>query len=77
MRFKLRVIPEPEPGTRSVLVSEDVQVIMTGELKGVAYDCGSCGLPVIKGVMPGQVRNIVIRCTGCGAYNETDALPDE
>lgn len=33
--------------------------------------CGGCREPILKGMEPGQVENLVFLCNGCGTYNET------
>lgn len=34
------------------------------------YDCGSCGSPLLVGIQPGQMRDVVLRCSMCRAYND-------
>ena len=66
----LRVIPEPEPRTRAVLKpKKGVLPVIKGN-----YDldllCGKCKITLVKGILEGQIENIVIRCPNCKAYNE-------
>jgi hypothetical protein len=70
---KLLVIPEPEEGTRSILGSEGegTVVMQNPERETPVHTCGSCEAPLLVGVGPAQVQNIVLRCNACGAYNET------
>lgn len=78
MRFKLRVIPEPESDTRSVLVYEgEGTVVMRGEETGFVHACGGCDAPLIVDVRPGQIVNLVFRCSACGAYNESSGIPGQ
>jgi hypothetical protein len=70
----LTVIDEPEEGTRSVLVMTD-ELAESGEplMKGdgpLSFTCGACGRVLLDGVAPGQVKEVVVRCS-CGAYNDT------
>jgi hypothetical protein len=37
----------------------------------VNYVCGGCDA-LLMNAEPGGVHNLVIHCTGCGAYNSTD-----
>ena len=70
--FTLRVIEKPEEGTRTVLLYDGPgTIIIKGEHPGVSYDCGNCESPLIVDIEPGQVRNLVLRCRACGAYNES------
>ena len=70
-RIKLMVIPEPEPGTRSVIVyTGEGTVVMTGP-GNVVMECGNCGAPLLKGVKVSTIQNLVFRCPSCGQFNET------
>lgn len=78
MRFKMRVIPEPEPDTRSVLVyTGEGTVVMRGENTGFVYSCGGCDVPLIVDVRPGQIVNLVFKCSACGAFNESSGIPGQ
>ena len=73
--MKLKVIPKPAEGTRTVLVPKrNVLPVIKGNIPpehgGLTFQCGNCGAPLINGVKKGQVRNIVIKCPLCGSYNE-------
>lgn len=76
---RLRVIPEPEEGTRSVLVPTDdvVGPVINGPGGRGTTDqvCGSCGRVLIAGIAPSQVMEMVIRCPDCGSYNDTGGAP--
>ena len=66
---KAKVIPEPAPGTRSVLV-------ITGQFAAIqgdgdqSYVCGSCGFVFVKDVNRGQIINMVFKCPTCDSFNE-------
>ena len=62
--IKLPTIPEPEEGTRSVLVAPRIEG--TGDTN---YICGSCGKTLAEGMGEGQMQNIVLKCS-CGAFND-------
>jgi hypothetical protein len=67
----LVVIPEPTPGTRSILTgSEDRTVVMTGD-GHVVYACGGCGAPLLEGVHIALLFTMLVRCGRCGRYNAT------
>lgn len=75
-RVALKVIPEPDPNTRSVLGKiGDGTIMMHGQDTGIALCCGACGEPLIVGLRIGQVQNIVLKCNGCGAHNDTIFAP--
>jgi len=66
----LKVIPEPEPNSRAILVPpRGVSPVIkgTGDLDLL---CGQCNEKLVEGIVEGQVQNIVIRCPKCNAYNE-------
>lgn len=69
---QLAVIPEPDPGTRSVIekTSGDT-VIFLGGSGGDSLDCGSCGAPLAVRVDRGQFVSIVLRCNNCASFNDT------
>lgn len=70
---KLKVIPEPEEGTRAVLkpTSKDAATIIEGD-GSLDLLCGTCGFTLAKSVNEGQLRNLVLYCYQCGSYNDTD-----
>jgi hypothetical protein len=73
-KFALQVIPEPEPGTRSVFEKSsgaDDSVFFTSAQTDDAYVCGRCGCELIVGTPIGQFQNLVLKCSGCRAFNET------
>jgi transposase-like protein len=74
MRLKLKVIPKPEKGSRSVLVAEngaDNLLFFKGQAGDIHYECGNCNRVLVSGVYSAQVQNIVMKCPECGAFNET------
>jgi hypothetical protein len=73
-RILLRVIPEPDPETRSVfekLPGALDPVFFRGNQTPDAYICGSCHTPLIVGLPLAQFQNLVLRCSQCGKHNET------
>lgn len=67
----LKVIPEPDPDTRSVFIYEgEGTVVFAGYQVGLALVCGSCKSHLVVGIPRENIQNIVIRCKGCGSYNE-------
>lgn len=71
--IRLIVIPEPEPGTRSVIEMQGKGTVImnAGDAPGTTMVCGNCGAPLVKGIRINQLQQIVLRCNGCGSYNET------
>ncbi len=72
-KIRLRVIPEPEEGTRAILVKggdEEGTVYIRGEHTGRVHVCGACDAPLMEGVSREQVGDAVLQCPACGAFNE-------
>lgn len=68
----LNVVPKPDNGHRSILYNDKVgSIFVRGEKHGVSYDCGNCETPLLIDIEEWQVKNIVLRCPNCGAYNES------
>ena len=68
MDRKLKIIPKPEPKTRTVFTGKVLPFI-----KGVGdvnLLCGNCDAILVKGINEEQIRNIVIQCPICKFYNE-------
>ena len=73
-RTRLRVIPEPDPETRSVFQKfpgAPDSVFFTGSQTTDAYVCGGCAAPLIVGLPLTTFQNLVLCCSQCGKYNET------
>jgi hypothetical protein len=71
-RIRLRSIPEPEPNTRTVFVYEGpgTAVFRGVGAGGTTFVCASCESPLAEDVGELQLRNLVLVCKGCGAFNE-------
>ena len=65
-RVALKLIPSPR--TRHIVSAPPILIASTNT---VDYVCGDCGV-VLLHAEEGQVHNLIIHCTGCGAYNSTD-----
>ena len=69
MRLRAREIPEPEEGTRSVLVPTHGGPAREGE-GSVTYYCERCAADLIRNVALGQIQGgLVVKCL-CGAFCE-------
>lgn len=68
MDIKAHIIPEPAEGTRTVIAPAAMPAIK-GE-GDTNYLCANCDTKIVEKVGKGQIRNIVIRCSVCGNYNE-------
>lgn len=75
--IKLVVIPKPNPGTRTVFDRQGEGTIVFDAADGppIVQVCGNCMAPLVRGMRADQLRNIVMRCNGCGEYNETTTSP--
>lgn len=72
-RVPLKVIPEPDPGFRSVLVktTEGSRIIRARETT-LALECGQCRAPLVVGLRKEQIRNVVLKCNQREAFNDTE-----
>jgi len=75
MDIKLKIIPKPEPKTRTVIILErgKLETAFRGEGEGkgnINLLCGNCNSKLAKNIHEGAVRNIVIKCAICGLYND-------
>ena len=66
---KMKVIPEPAPNTRSVLAPTFKGPVIQSE-GPLSYACGQCETTLMRNVDYKQVRQVVIKCFACGAFNE-------
>jgi hypothetical protein len=71
---RLKVIPEPAPGTRSVFVQPPEKAKFPFMRGQGAFDllCGSCDSILAKNIVDGQVRGVVFKCPDCGSFNDTE-----
>jgi hypothetical protein len=68
----LRVIPEPDPGTRAVFERPGPgTVFFEGIQGGYALDCGKCGAPLALRVDRDSIQGLALRCAQCGSFNDT------
>lgn len=70
---KLKVIPKPKEGTRTVLVLKPNPDKPSTIIKGqgeLNLICGYCESVLCESVTTGQIRNIVLKCPVCNNYNE-------
>ena len=56
------------PSNRPIVSAPPILIASTHT---VDYCCGNCGTTRLH-AEPGQVNNLVIRCTKCGGYSSTD-----
>jgi len=69
--LKLKVIPEPDPNTRSVFIyNGEGSTAFRGVEVGLALTCGKCNSYLVVGIPRESIKDIVIKCNGCGAFNE-------
>jgi hypothetical protein len=69
----LNVISPPDPGDRAVFEMTDKSntVLFSGISGQHSLDCGNCFATLASRVNREQFRGVVLRCNGCGAYNDT------
>jgi hypothetical protein len=68
---KLRVIPEPKPGSRTLLLPKEGESLPLVECDAdLNLLCGNCNAILAEGVMENQIKNIVICCPICKCFNE-------
>jgi hypothetical protein len=69
----LRVIAEPEPGTRVIFHHDGPNSIaVTGtDRSAPAICCAGCGATLLKGIVDVNFDNVVFRCYVCGAFNDS------
>lgn len=70
-RIKLKVISKPAYKSRSIFehIGEG-SLFFQGFETDLAWVCGSCESPLVAGLQPGQVTNVVLRCSKCKSFNE-------
>ena len=71
--IRMVVIPEPAPGTRSVINYQGEGTVIFRSTAGPTTElvCGKCGAPLVVGMTVDQIRGMVLRCKRCGSFNET------
>lgn len=68
--YQMQVIPEPKPGTASVLITDKTGSFVFMRGSGSSnFVCGACQSVLVEGVERGQIIEIVFRCPNCGSYN--------
>jgi len=75
--FRLKVVDAPEPGAASIIVDFDAPGAKVMEAHDAAAGdlyCGQCGALLVTGMPRPRVKNTVIRCKLCRAYNDPGSL---
>jgi hypothetical protein len=68
--FIMQVIPEPKPGTASVLIFAKKGKFTFIKSQGSDnYLCGACENVICENVDRGNIINLVFRCPNCDSYN--------
>ena len=69
--IKLKVIPEPAPKSRVVTEAYSGEAgEESNKANRVNYVCGNCNAIIAKNVIEGSMKEQVVKCTACNAYNE-------
>lgn len=71
---KLRVIPDPGYERSTMQREGDGTVVFRGSRTGLSHVCGACGAVLLEGIAGSHVIDLVLRCNGCDAYNESPTL---
>lgn len=67
-KIELKIIPEPKPGTRTVIVAKVLPAFKgSGPIDLI---CGNCKAVIAEGIGHGQIANMVIQCPICKLYND-------
>ena len=72
-KFKIQctVVPEPAPNSRSVFVKTDGDTVFFQGVSDEAWlHCGRCDSPLATGVEKASIKDIVMKCRKCEAFNE-------
>jgi hypothetical protein len=71
-RKELRVIPEPQDAARPIVAPADAAALnVIGGFDGAPdFVCGSCGRVLTRGARRAELVRFVLRCGGCGAFND-------
>lgn len=75
--LKLPTIPEPAPSTRTVFI-QPASDKPTPFIRGTGpadLVCGKCAFCLVKGIGPGQITNLVLKCPKCESYNDIRFIP--
>jgi predicted RNA-binding Zn-ribbon protein involved in translation (DUF1610 family) len=70
MTRRMKVIPEPKAGTRSVLLPTPAKVPVMRGSGDVSHACGECEAHLIENISAGQLQGLVVCCPECGTFNE-------
>jgi len=71
--YRLKVVDAPEPGAAKIIVDFDAPGTKVMEAHDPAAGdlyCGQCGALLVTGMPRQPIRNAVIRCKLCRAYND-------
>jgi hypothetical protein len=67
--LKLRVIPPPDEGTRTIFRTQDTDALVKGiELESLV--CGNCEFVLVENVLAYNQDDVVLQCPSCKSYNE-------
>jgi len=73
-KIQMEVIPEPEPGTASVLTAQADYLLINpfARMRGIGdidYVCGACGVVLAARMNRRQLSNFFFKCGNCASYN--------
>jgi len=70
---RLKVIEEPAPKSRVVILSKDVLPLFRGE-GNINFLCHNCGVILAERVWKLSISNVIVKCPSCQSYNEFPQL---
>jgi hypothetical protein len=66
---KLRVIPPPDEGTRTIFRTQDKDALVKGiEMESLV--CDNCEFVLVENVLAYNQDDVVLQCPSCKSYNE-------
>jgi hypothetical protein len=71
---RMKVIPEPSRKKRSVMIASSTDASYRFYRGGADVDllCGQCGRELVTGLQDAlQLQSVVLKCPGCGAFNDS------
>jgi hypothetical protein len=74
--FQLKIVPTPDPGTRTVIDFDapGAKAMEGPDMAAVDLYCGQCGALLVTGIPKRNVKTSVIRCKLCRAYNDPSGI---
>jgi hypothetical protein len=75
--YRLKIVDEPDPGAAVTIIDVDApgtKAIASPDSAADDLYCGQCGALLVTGMPRRNVRNSVIRCKLCRAFNDPGSM---